>query len=136
MANKVYPKWKEALMQASANSALTGNVKAVLVDTADYTYDDAHDFLDDVPSGARVSTSGNLGTKTYTLGVFDAADTSFTAVTGDQSEAIIIYVDSGAEGTSRLVAYIDTSITGAPVTPNGGDINLAFDSGANKIFAL
>lgn len=136
MANAIYPKWKEALLQGAANSSLAGNVKAILVDTADYTYDAAHDFLDDVPSGARVSTTANLGSKTYTNGVFDAADSVFSAVTGDVSEAIIIYVDSGVEGTSRLVAYIDTSITGSPVTPNGGDINLAFDSGANKIFAL
>jgi hypothetical protein len=32
--------------------------------------------------------------------------------------------------------YQDTGVTGLPVTPNGGDINLVFDNGANKIFAL
>lgn len=135
MANALYQKWKEAIIQASANSSLGGTVKAVLVDGADYTFSQSHDFLDDVPSGARVGTPQTLGSKTYTNGVFDAADITFSAVTGDPCEALIIFIDTGSEATSRLVAYID-SATGLPVTPNGGDITIAWDSGANKIFAL
>ena len=135
MSDALYPKWKEAVMQGASNSSLAGNVKAVLVDSADYTYSSSHEFLSDVPSGGRVATSSNLASKTYTNGVFDAADFTFSAVSGDQSEAIIIYIDTGVAGTSRLVAYIDTA-TGLPVTPNGGDINVAWDNGANKIFAL
>ena len=37
MANKIYPKWKEALLQASSDSALTGTVKVALVDLGTYT---------------------------------------------------------------------------------------------------
>ena len=33
MANKIYPKWKEALLQASSDSALTGTVKVALTKT-------------------------------------------------------------------------------------------------------
>lgn len=129
MANAIYPKWKEAVIQGSANSSLAGNVKAILVDTTDYTYNAAHDFLDDVPSAAIVATSANLGTKTYTNGTFDTADFTFTAVTGDVSEALIIYIDTGSAATSRLVCYRDTSVTGLPVTPNGGDITVSVPSG-------
>lgn len=129
MANAIYPKWKEAVIQGSANSSLAGNVKAILVDTADYTYDAAHDFLDDVTGAAIVATSANLGTKTYTNGTFDTADFTFTAVTGDVSEALIIYIDTGSAATSRLVCYRDTSVTGLPVTPNGGDITVSVPSG-------
>lgn len=129
MANAIYPKWKEAVIQGSANSSLAGNVKAILVDTADYTYSAAHDFLDDVPGVAIVATSANLGTKTYTNGTFDTADFTFTAVTGDVSEALIIYIDTGSAATSRLVCYRDTSVTGLPVTPNGGDITVSVPSG-------
>jgi hypothetical protein len=134
MPNAIYPKWKEAVMQGSANSSLAGNVKAVLIDLADYSYSAAHDFLDDVPVAARVATSGNLATKTYVDGLFDADNASFTAVTGDVSEAVILYVDSGVASTSRLVAFFDTGVTGLPVTPNGGDINLNFN--ASGIFQL
>lgn len=127
-------------MQAASNSSLGGTVKALLVNTTgpgtNYTYDDAHQFLSDVPSGARISTSAALASKTFANGVFDADDTIFSAVSGDVSEAIILYIDTGVAGTSRLVAYIDTGIAGAPVTPSGGDINVVWDNGANKIFAL
>lgn len=134
MANAIYPIWKQELLQGTANTALTGNIKAVLVDLADYTYSAAHDFLDDVPVAARVATSANLTTKTYANGLFDADNATFTAVTGDVSEAVILYVDSGVASTSRLVAFFDTGVTGLPVTPNGGDINLNFN--ASGIFQL
>jgi hypothetical protein len=44
------------------------------------------------------------------------ADGVLASVSGDQSEALIIYKDTGAEGTSPLIAYIDT-VTGLPVNP-------------------
>lgn len=140
MTQAIYPKWKEAVIQGSANSSLTGTVKAILVNSTGtgtpYTYSATHQFLSDVASASRISISAALANKTYAGGVFDADDTTFSAVTGDVSEAVIFFIDTGVEATSRLVAYEDSGITGAPVTPNGGDINLAFDNGANKIFAL
>ena len=45
----------------------------------------------------------------------------------------MIWKDTGSEATSPLIAYFDT-VTGLPVTPNGGNINLTFD--AAGIFAL
>lgn len=134
MANALYPKWKEALLQAGSNSSLGGTVKAVLLDLADYTYSAAHDFMDDVPSGARVGTAQTLGSKTFTNGLFDAADVTFPAVTGDQSEAILIYIDTGSDATSRPVCFLDTGVTGLPVTPNGGDIGITWN--ASGIFQL
>ena len=133
MANAIYPKAKEQFLQGGINMS-SGNIKAVLVDLADYTYSTAHNALDDIPGAARVATSANLGTKTFTDGLFDAANASFTAVTGDVSEAVVIYLDSGVESTSKLIAFFDTGVTGLPVTPNGGDINLNFN--ASGIFQL
>jgi hypothetical protein len=128
MANAIYPKWKESLINGDANVQLNGNVKVVLVDLADYSYSSAHQFLSDVAAGGRVATSPNLASKTYTTGLFDAADVTFTAVTGDPSEAIIVYIDTGVAATSRLVAFFDTGVTNLPVTPNGGDINVLFNA--------
>jgi hypothetical protein len=133
MANAIYPKAKEQFLQGGINMS-SGNIKAVLIDLADYSYNAAHNALDDVAAGSRVATSGNLGSKTFTDGLFDAANASFTAVTGDQSEAVILYLDSGVESTSLLIAFFDTGVTGLPVTPNGGDINLTFN--ASGIFQL
>lgn len=134
MANAIYPKWKEAILQASSNSSLTGTVKAMLIDSADYTYSASHEFLTDVTGAGIVSTSAAILSKTYTSGLFDAGNTAFTAVTGDVCEALILFIDTGVGATSRLVAYFDTGVTGLPVTPNGGDINITFN--ASGIFQL
>lgn len=131
----LYDKGREGFLDGSIDWD-TNNIKAVLVDTGAYTVNlGTHDFLDDIASGARIATSGNLTSKTVTAGVADAADVTFTAVSGATVEAIVIYADSGAEATSRLIAYIDTA-TGLPLTPNGGDVTVAWDNGANKIFKL
>jgi len=60
--------------------------------------------------------------------LFDAADISYPAVTGDPAEALILYIDTGVEATSPLVMYMDTGVTGLPVTPNGGDINVTWNA--------
>jgi hypothetical protein len=134
VANTLYDLGRQAFLEGDLD--WTGqDMRVILIDTADYTFNQAHDFLNDVPAGARVAVSGALTGKTATNGVADADDVVFTAVTGDQSEALIIYQHTGTETTSRLVAYIDTA-TGLPVTPNGGNINVAWDSGANRIFKL
>jgi hypothetical protein len=130
----MYVKGLEALMKAEID-LIDDTIKVVLVDTADYTVDLAtHDFFNDVAAGARVATA-TLGTKSVTGGAFDAADVTFSAVTGDPSEALIIYKDTGTESTSALIMYIDTA-TGLGVTPNGGDITVTWDSGTNKIFKI
>lgn len=134
MANALYAKAKEALLSGLIDLT-SDTIKATLLDASDYTPDlAAHDFLDDVPSGARVATV-TLAGKSVTGGVFDASDPTFSSVTGDECEYILIWQDTTVEGTSRLIALIDTA-TGLPITPNGADINVVWDNGANKIFAL
>ena len=126
MANALYPKWKEALWLQSANSnANSGTVKVALIDTGTYTYSAAHEF--ETSLSGVVGTAQAIGSKTFTDGLFDGADVTYTAVTGAPVEALVIYIDTGTPATSRLIAYIDTSVTGLPVTPNGGNISLTFN---------
>ena len=133
MANAIYPKYKEAILQSAANSNLSaGTVKVALVDTGTYTYSSAHEFYSSVTG--VVGTPQTIGSKTLTNGVFDGADVSFTAVTGATVEALIIYIATGTAGSSRLVAFIDTGVTNLPVTPNGGNIDITWN--ASGIFAL
>lgn len=133
MPNAIYPKYKEALWLQSANSnANTGTVKVALVDTGVYTYSAAHEFLTSLTG--VVGTAQTVGSKTFTDGVFDGADVTYTAVTGNSAEALVFYIDTGTAATSRLVSYIDSGFSGLPVTPNGGDITLSFN--ASGIFAL
>jgi len=137
MANAIYPLWKEAALQSSSNTALSGSgttgLYVALVDTGTYTYSSSHQFYSDL-SGI-VGTPVELTSKTYTAGTLDAGDSTFTSVTGSSVEALVFYVqNAGANTTWRLVMYQDTSVTGLPVTPNGGDINVTWN--ASGIFTL
>ncbi|MBK7424293.1 MAG: hypothetical protein IPJ48_15110 [Propionivibrio sp.] len=131
MANLLYPLFKQRLLSPGIDlSSVT--LRAVLVDTGTYTYSAAHDAYDDL-AGVVGTESGTLGSKTFTNGVFDCADATFTAVTGATAEAVVIFVDSGTASTDYLVAYVDTG-SNLPVTPNGGDITAQWN--ASGVFAL
>ena len=135
MANALYDKARERFLTGQFNWG-TDSIKSVLVDTGAYTVSlTSHEFLSDISSSARVSTSGAFTGKTTTGGAADANDITFSSVSGASIEAIVIYADTGTEATSPLIAFIDTA-TGLPITPNGGDIIVTWDNGANKIFKL
>lgn len=128
MASALYPAFKELLLGGDIDLA-ADTIKAALVRTSAYTYSAAHDFLDDVPT--RVADSPAMSGKTITDGVFDADDTTWTAVaSGAAADAIVLYKDTGNPATSPLVAYID----GVSQVPNGGDIVAQWN--ASGIFAL
>jgi hypothetical protein len=141
MANAIYPIYKNAVMTAGANSSLdqddtTNGPFVALIDTGTYTYSAAHDFYNDL-SGI-VGTDQRIATPTVgtvSAGTFDGANVTFTAVSGNSVEALVYYrKNAGANTTWRLVLYQDTSVTGLPVTPNGGDIAISFN--ASGIFTL
>lgn len=135
MANALYDSGREGFLDGDIDWT-SDDIRVILVDTNEYTVDLAtHTALDDIDAEARVAVSGALTGKSSTAGVADAADVTFSSVTGDISEALVIYKHTGTESTSLLIAYIDTA-TGLPVTPNGGNITVAWDNGANKIFKL
>lgn len=135
MANALYDNGRESFLRGEI-SWQGDNIKVALVDSALYTPNLSTDqFLSDVPLSSRTATSANLTTKTTTDGVADADDVTLASVTGNQSEYLVVFQDTGVEGTSRLIAFIDTA-TGLPVTPNGGDISIQWDAGADRIFKL
>ncbi len=134
MANALYGKGKEKMLSAAINF-LTDTLKVALVENTYPQSLTADEFYSDI-STYVLGTPQTLGTKSVTLGVFDAADVTYTAVTtGDTCEAVVIYKDTGVAGTSPLLAYIDT-ITGFPLATNGGDITVQWDAGTYKIFSL
>ena len=133
MANAIYPLYKQAILTGGANTNMSStNVRVALVDTGTYSYNAAHEFLTSLTG--VIGTAQLIGTKTFTNGVFDGDNVTYTAVSGANAEALVIYIDTGTAGTSRLVAFIDTGVTGLPVTPNGGDITVTWN--ASGIFAL
>lgn len=133
MANALFPRWKQALLEFTAGNDLDGQTVKVALVTAGYSYSSADQYYSSV-SASVVGTPQTLGNKTFTNGIFDADDVTFTAVTGSQVVALVIYIDSGNAATSPVVAFLDTGITNLPVVPNGGDITITWNS--TGIFSL
>jgi len=133
MANAIYPLYKQALLDASANVDINDGTVKVALSTA--AYNAAHDFYDDV-SASTVGTPQTINNTTVTNGLFDGDDVVYTAVpSGSTVTALIIYIDTGTPGTSRLVAFLDTGIGGTfPLPTNGGDVNVNWN--ASGIFQL
>lgn len=133
MANTLFDNCRQLLLEGQINW-MTDTIKCILVDSGNYSVQTAtHKHLSDISSSARVTAPVTLTGKATTGGAADAADVTFTAVSGASIEAICLYKDSGDEATSPLIAWIDTA-TGLPITPNGGDIIVVWDNGSNKIF--
>ena len=135
MANTLYDYCRQRFLEAQINW-MVDTVKVILVSTSAYTPQTAvHQYLADIPVSARIAGPVTLTAKATTGGAADAADCTFTSVSGATINAIVIYKDTGTEATSPLIAYIDTA-TGLPITPNGGDIIVTWDNGTNKIFKV
>lgn len=146
MASALYDKAREDFLAGNLQWKAAGHTfRVMLIDSANYTFSAAHEDMADVPTNSRVGNSGSsargdggsIANLVNTGGVADGDDVTLTSVTtGGPYEAVLIYRDDGsADATSRLVAYIDSG-TGLPVTTNGGNITITWDSGANKIFKL
>lgn len=57
--------------------------------------------------GDVIGTPATLGTITVTNGTFDAADPTFTAVSGASVEAWAVYKDTGTPSTSKMIFFND-----------------------------
>jgi len=131
MSNQLYPKGKGHVLGASTKvDFVADTVKAMLIHSATTPYNSAHEFVSDLVSGGIVARSGALGGKTVTLGVLDANDVTLLAVTGSSVDAVILYKDTGADGTSVLCAWWDVS----SFTPSGADVTVVWN--ASGLFSI
>ena len=139
MANALFDIYKEAMLGGGNLGGtlidLTSDTIVVgLVDIGTYNPNIATDEDEaDLSPDPIVGTNQTLGTITVTNGTFDAADATFTAVSGNSVEELIIFKDTGTPTTSPLLVSFDTA-TGLPVTPNGGDIVIQWNG--SGIFSL
>ena len=132
MANFIPNSVKNNIWNSGMPDFTTLVVKPMFIDHTDDTPAVGDDFIDDILSASRVPAIAScpaLASKTngvVAVGTFDAADSTFTALTGDQSESLILFEDSGSEATSDFLARWDTA-TGLPLTPSGGDVVVAYN---------
>jgi hypothetical protein len=132
MANALYEKGRERLLKAQFDW-INDTFNVVLVDTGVYTPNlTAHEFYNAVQAGV-VAGPVALAAKAVVAGAADANDVTFSSVSGASIEAIVCFKNVTNPADSPLLFYIDTA-TGLPITPNGGDIIVTWDNGANKIF--
>ncbi len=134
MANALFPKGREGILDESINMS-SGDIRVMLV-KATYVYDDTDVFVADL-GAVDNGRSAALGGKTFTLGVFDATDTSVVALAAAQVSALVYFKHTGSDATARLVCFVDTPTSGLPSTPAVGQtVTITHDNGANKIFKL
>jgi len=143
MPNALYDPFKQSLLAGDTNLDLDTNtvadgVYAALIDTGagGYTFSAAHQFYSQL-SGV-IGTDQRIANPTVTNGVFNGDDVTFPSVTGNNAEAIVLYRrNAGANTTWRLIAFIDSNVTGLPVLPNGGNITVTWNNNAPAgIFSL
>lgn len=134
MANALFNPGREGFLAGEIDFD-TAVIKAALVRA--YTFSAAHKFVSDVTTAGGVLhvTSAALTAKTVASGVADAADFTFTAVAANASAHSLLVFQSSAVGggadvaatAQRLIAFYDTG-TLLPITPNGGDITVAWNA--------
>jgi hypothetical protein len=142
MANGLFDPGREGFLLAEIDWD-TAVIKAALV--RGYTFVATHKFVSDLTTagGTLHATSAALTSKSGAAGVANAASVTFAAVAANAGGHSILLFQSSAVGggadvaasAQRLIAWIDTG-TNLPVTPNGGDITVNWDTGTNKIFKL
>lgn len=138
MANALHNVYRNNVLGDNAFSNVqldADTIRPMFIDTADDSPVVADEDIADVTSAGRVPAIAScpaLASKTLgivAVGVFDAADAVFTALTGDSVERLILFKDTGTEATSILLALYDTFGSGMPLTPNGGDVTVQWAAG-------
>jgi hypothetical protein len=140
MANALFDKGREGFLTAS-HGWLAGSVPGTWVPYIFGSFNvnlNTNTFLSDVPNTVWRARGTYLTTKGVAAGVASAANTLVAAV-GSAGSATAVWIglvnETNASNTSLLGAYIDTA-TGMPFLPNGGDVQINWDTGANMIFKL
>lgn len=141
MSNTLYDSARALALRTGFAWDTGGAFNLLLIDTTSYTPNfSTHVMLTDIPSAAITNTgcpSGGVGLASMAVvaGAANANNVTFSAITGVTIGALVLYKNTGTGSTSNLIAWIDTA-TGLPITPNGGDIIVSWDTGPNKIFKL
>jgi hypothetical protein len=134
MANNLFALGRQKFLEGGINW-LKDTIKVALVDTDKITVDINKDEMYSSYSSATIGTPQEIKNKSSFYGVARGDPVVFPTVSGSKVGALVIYKDTGAANQSPLIAIIDTA-QGLPITPNGGDITINWDTGPYGIFML
>ncbi len=138
MANALFDSYRNQIVGNSSTAPADWNgdtMKAALIDAGTTTPNTStHDFWDDLV-GAIVGSAVTLASVAYpSAGKVDCNDFTFTSVTGNSAENLVLFKSTGTNSTSPLCVNYDTFSSGMPVTPNGGDIAITVN--ASGLFTI
>jgi hypothetical protein len=145
VADLIYDHFKNQIL-AGSDIWTSANVKALLVDNSTaYVPAQAHNFLSDAKAASPVLTE--LSTGGYTARGTALASKALTRDDGNNRikiqaanvtwnglgptsggptiRAVLLYIDTGTDSTSELIAYLDS---GGLLTVNGGNVTLQFNA--------
>jgi len=132
--------WYELSLAKIGNNTLDlgalTDPRIIMIEDGEYTLNQTHEFLDDVPVAARMQTAS---LSNFTFGVsgtswIDADDPTFLTPTVATCKALIVYDHKATEATSELLCYIDSGVGLPLVTESSRDVELTFN--ANGIAKL
>ena len=110
----------------------TDTISVSLLDQTDSgTITASTQTYDEVDAPTVVAGPVNLANKTVGtvgVGVFDADDVTFSSVSGDAADYLVLFKNTGTPANDPLIITWDSATTGLPVTPNGGDITVTWSS--------
>lgn len=135
----LFPYYKQTALDIGNTDRVDLNTDTIkILAMKNYTYDSSDHYVSDIGTGTILKRSGALTSPTVVSGTFDAADITLAAVPVDATgiTSLIVYKDTGADGTSTVIAHIDqNSVGGAMSLPtNGSDVLVTFH--ASGIFDL
>lgn len=122
MANLIYGKAKQALLNGQINVS-SQSLKILFVDSTYSFSQNTHEFVSHVSSSAIKGRSIALLNVQNVLGALDADDLTIVDYSGAAFNTVILYVDTGSDATSRLIAHIDTA-AGIPFAGHNSLVNI------------
>lgn len=129
-----------AIFGVGGNTNANGRFRVTVINTTQFTLDGGvgngaytsggfvvdltgNVYLSDIPAPARIAISSGLASKAITRGAFTANPITLTGVAGDPAHSITLFIDTGVEGTSLLVAHLG-NVTNMPTPTNPGTVNI------------
>lgn len=132
---QIYTKARVAFLSAQL-TVLDGSVKLALVTAAYTPAPDTDEFLDVLAAniiGTPAAIPSPVLTEVAGEVFFNGAKTTIGAVpAGSDAVYVVVYGDTGAAATSRLI-WVSDQYTGLPFTPTGADVDI--NPNANGFFS-
>jgi len=131
-----YDKTKTTIGKGNLDLNSLSDPKMIAIEEGLYTFSQGHDFLNDIPVGARLAT---IDLTNVTFGVslesyLDADNPTYLTPAVGVVVAFVIFNDTAVESTSPLILFIDSGVTLPITTESGRDLEITFN--ANGIAKL